>query len=116
EMRREQFGSLVGRAACPGPARMVHVVRLMRAKRVQTAKVLERVDMLFDRGGNAVLRQEFTDRPALTLRRRTIVAPNVENQRVVAIAELVDLVDDPANLNIDMLCETRRHFHQTALE
>ena len=67
-------------------------------------------------GGDAVLRQQFADGAALALRRGAVVAPDVEDQRVVAIAEPVDLVDDPADLNIHVLGEARRHFHQAALE
>ena len=72
--------------------------------------------MLTDGAGNAVLRQEFADRAALAFRRGAVVAPDVEDQRIVAIAEPVDLVDDPAGLDIDVFGEARRHFHQAALE
>ena len=72
--------------------------------------------MLLDGGGDAVLRQQFADRSALAFRRGTVVAPDVEDQRVVAIAEPVDLIDDPADLDIRVLGEARRHLHKASLE
>ncbi len=72
--------------------------------------------MLTNGAGNAVLSQQFTDRAVLTFRRGTVVAPDVEDQRIVAIAEPVDLVDDPANLDIHVFGEAGRHFHQPSLE
>jgi hypothetical protein len=72
--------------------------------------------MLTNCAGNAVLRQEFADRAVLAFRGGAVVAPDVEDQRIVAIAEPVDLVDDPAGLDIDVFGEAGRHFHQAALE
>ena len=43
--------------------------------------------------------------PPWPFRRRTVVAPDVKDQRVIAIAELVDLVDNPPDLNIHVLGE-----------
>ena len=39
EVRREQLGPLVGRAAGPGPAGVIHVVGLGRAEHVEAAEV-----------------------------------------------------------------------------
>ena len=72
--------------------------------------------MLLDGGRNSVLRQQFADGAVLAFRRGAVVAPDVEDQRVVAIAEPFDFIDDPADLDIDVLSEARRHFHQAALE
>ena len=49
-------------------------------------------------GRNAVLRQQLADRAVLTFRRGAVVAPDVEDQRVVAVAELLDFIDEPADL------------------
>ena len=116
EMRGQELRALVGRAAGPGPSRMVHGVGLGRAEHVEPAELLERRHMLTNGAGNAVLRQEFADRAVLALRRGAVIAPDVEDQRIVAIAEPVDLVDDPAGLDIDVFGEAGRHFHQAALE
>ena len=72
--------------------------------------------MLLDRGRDAVLRQQLADRAVLALGRGAVVAPDVEDQRVVAVAELLDLVDEPADLDIDVLGEPGGHLHQAALE
>ena len=93
EMRGEELGPLVGRAAGPGPAGVILVVGLGRAEHVQAAKFVERRDVLRDGGGNAVLRQQLADRAVLALRRGAVVAPDVEDQRVVAVAERLDFID-----------------------
>ena len=49
-------------------------------------------------------------------RRGAVVAPDVEDQRVVAVAERVDLVDDAADLDVHVLGESGGHLHQAALE
>ena len=86
EVRGEQLRALVGRAARPAPAGVVLVVGLRRAEHVQAAELLERVDVLLGGGRNAVLRQQFADRAVLALGRGAVVAPDVEDQRVVAVA------------------------------
>ena len=48
--------------------------------------------------GNAVLRQQLADRAVLTFRRGAVVAPDVEDQRVVAVAKSLDFVHEPADL------------------
>jgi hypothetical protein len=53
---------------------MIHGIGFGRAEHVEPAEILERRDMLSNGAGNVVLRQQFTDRAALALRRRTVVA------------------------------------------
>ena len=72
--------------------------------------------MLFGGRWNAILRKELADRAVLAFGRGTVVAPDVEDQRVLAIAESVDLVDDSADLCVHMLREAGKHLHQAALE
>ena len=95
---------------------MVHGVGLGRAEHIEPAELLERRHMLTNGAGNAILRQQLTDRAVLTFRRGTVVAPDVEDQGIVAIAEPVDLVDDPTDLDVHVFGEARRHFHQPSLE
>ena len=45
-----------------------------------------------------------------------VVAPDVEDDGVVAHAELVELVDQLADLRIDVFDEAREDFHQPQLE
>ena len=46
EMRGQELRALVGRAACPGPSRMVHGIGLGRAEHVEPAEFIERRHML----------------------------------------------------------------------
>ena len=48
--------------------------------------------------------------------RGAVVAPDVEDQRVVAVAELVDLIHDAADLHVHVLGEPGVHLHQAALK
>ena len=95
---------------------MVHGVGPRRAEHVEPAEIIEGRYVLADGAGNAVLRQEFTDRATLAFRRGAVIAPDVEDQGIVAVAEPVDLVDDPADLDIRVFGEAGSHFHQAALE
>jgi len=72
--------------------------------------------VLFGRRWNAILRKQLADRPVLAFGRRAVVAPDVEDQRVLAIAESLDFVDDAADLCVHMLGKAGKHLHQAALE
>ena len=69
-----------------------------------------------DGGRDAVLGEQLADRAVLALAGGAVVAPDVEDQRVVAVAEPVDLVDEPADLDVDVLGEPGGDLHQAALE
>ena len=116
EMRGNQLRVLVGRPAGPGPAGVIHVVGLGRAEHLEAAEAVERRDLLLRGGGNTVLREQLADRAVLALGRSPVVAPDVEDQGVLTVAEPVDLVDEAADLNIHVLGEAREYFHQAALE
>ena len=66
--------------------------------------------------GMAFLRQKLADCAVLPFCRGTVVTPDVEDERVVAIAELVHPVDDAAHLSVHVLRKPGGHFHQPALE
>src|SRR5208283_4328617 len=83
EVGAHQFGSLVGGAACPAPSGVVPVVGLGATQYVKSTELVQRGDVLRDLGGNSVLRQLLADGSVQALRRRTVVAPDVEDQRVV---------------------------------
>ena len=94
---------------------MVDGVGLGPAESIEASDLLERRELLLDRGGDAVVGGQLADRAVLTLRRWTVVAPDVEDQRVLAV-ELVELVDDPPDLSVTVLTETGQHLHQARLE
>ena len=116
EVGAHQLGALVRRAARPRPSGVVHVVGLRAAERIEAAEFVQRLEVLRDRGRDAVLRELLADGAVQALRRGTVVAPDVEDQRVVELAFPLDLVDDPAGVVVGVLGEAGEHFHQAALE
>ncbi len=102
--------------AGPGPAGVVHVVDLGPAQRVQSADRVEGGDLLRDRVRHAVLGQQLADRPVLALGARTVVAPDIEDEGVVAQAQSLQPVHQLADLGVGVLDEAGEHLHQAALE
>ena len=82
-MRSDQLRVLERGVPGPGPAGMIHVVDFRAAECVEPAEIVERLEMLIEGAGNAVLGQEFADRAFLAFGARPVVAPDVEDQRVV---------------------------------
>ena len=116
QMRRQQFHALVGRAARPAPAGVVLVVHQRRTQHIEPTELLQGVDVHPRGGRNAVLGHQFGDGAVLALGRGSVVAPDVEEQRVVAVAEPIQLIDDPPDLDIAVFGEPGGHLHQAALK
>ena len=116
EVPGQDHRALVRGAAGPGPARVVDGVALRAAENIETAEFLQRLQLLFDRGDDAVVGHQLADRAFLALRRGAVVAPDVKDQRVVAVPERVDLVDDPPGLDVRVFAVRGAHLHQPALE
>ena len=116
EVPGQDHGALVRGAARPGPPRVVDGVALGAAENIQTAQFLQRLQLLFDRGDDAVVGNQLADGAFLALRRGAVVAPDVKDQRVVAVPERLDLVDDPPGLHVGVLAVSGAHLHQPALE
>ena len=116
EVRGDQLGVLERRVAGPGPAGVVHVVDLRAAERVEAAELVQRLDLLLDGVGDLVLRQQLADAAVLAFGARAVVAQDVEDDRVVADAEAVELVDHLADLRVDVLDEAGEDLHQPPLE
>ena len=116
EVRGDELGVLKRRVAGPGPTGVVHVVDLGPAECVEPAERVQRFDLLLNRVGDLVLGQQLTDAAVLTFGARPVVAPDVEDDRVIADAERVEPVDDLADLGIHMLDEAGKDFHQPPLE
>ena len=89
---------------------------LRAAERLQPAEPFERLELLLDRVGNLVLGEQLADGAVLALGARAVVAPDVEDDGVVAKAERVELVDDPADLGVGVLDEAGEDLHQPPLE
>jgi len=95
---------------------VVLVVDERRTQHVEAAQFIECVDVLADRGRNAVLRKQFGDGPVLALTGGPVVAPDIEEQSVLGVAKPVQLVNEPADLDVDVLGVSGGHLHQVALE
>ncbi len=111
-----ELRALVGRAAGPGPGRVVHVVGLRAAQRIQAAEFLQCVDVLRDLGRDAILCELLADGAVQPLGRRAVVAPDVEDQGVVELALALDLGDDLSRVDVGVLGEAGEDLHQAALE
>ena len=61
---------------------MIHVVDFRAAERVEPPEIIERLDMLIEGAGNAVLGQQFGDRAFLAFGTRPVVAPDIKDQSV----------------------------------
>ena len=70
EVGGQQFDAMVGCAARPSPAAMVHVIGQGRAKHVQPAESIECIHVLCYRGWDAVVSQQFADGATSPLPRR----------------------------------------------
>ena len=116
QVRGEELGPFVRRAAGPGPAGVILVVGLGRTEHIQAAKRIERLDVHRNGGRNAVLREQLADGAVLAFRRGAVVAPDVEDQGVVTVAEAIDFIDEPADMVVRMFGKAGGDLHQPALE
>ena len=77
-------------AARPSPTGVIHVVSLRRTQHVEAAKFIKRHDVLSCQRRNAILREQFGNRAGLAFSGRAVVAPNIEDKRVVELAFVLD--------------------------
>ena len=80
------------------------------------ADLVQRRDLLLDRVRDVVLGEQFADAPLLAFGARAVVAPDVEDDGVVAEAELLQPVHQLADLGVGVLDEPGEHLHQPPLE
>ena len=102
--------------AGPGPAGVIHVVGQRTAEGLEAAEFIEGLDLLRDGVGNLILREQFADGTVLTFGGGTVVAPDVEDDGVVALAGLVEVIDQLADLRIRVFAEAGVDFHQAQLK
>ena len=95
---------------------MIHVVGLRAAQRVQAAEFIQRLEVLRDLGWDAILRELLADRAVQAFGRGTVVAPDVEDERVIKLALPLDFINDSARVVVSVLGETCEDFHEPALE
>ena len=116
EMRGDELGRLIRRTARPSPTSVIHRVGFRRAERVETAKRVECRNLLFRCRGNAILRQKLADGAVLAFRGGAVVAPDIKDQGVIAVTELIDFIDDAADLRVGVFGKSSEHFHEATLE
>ena len=100
----------------PRPAGVVHVVGFRRSQGRQAAQGVECGQLVVDGGRNTVLGKEFADAAALAFGAGSVVAEDVDDHRVVGDALAVQFVEDPLDLDVDVLEEAGEHLHQSPLE
>lgn len=113
EVSPHQFQALIWRAACPGPACVIHVVDQRGAMRIQSAESIEHLDVLVDLRGNSVLSKQLRDGSVLAFPGGAVVAPDVDNQGVILIAESFNFGEDATHLMISVLSKSSQHFNQS---
>ncbi len=116
KVRGDELGILERRVAGPRPAGVIHIVDLGSAERIQTAEFVQRLKLLLNRVGNLVLRQQLTDTAVLAFGAGTVVAEDIDHDRIIANALAIEFVDHLAGLGIDMFHEASEHFHQPPLK
>ena len=73
-------------------------------------------DMVFDFAGQAIFGQQPANRPVLAFRAGAVIAPDVEDQSVVAHAKPVQLAEQTPCPGAGMLHEAREDLHEPPLE
>src|SRR5262249_29901380 len=94
EVRGDLLAPLEGAVAGPGPGRRVMRGEQRGAPEVLAAVLVDELDLLLRRQGEPVLHRELVERAgSRPLHARAVVAPDVEDERVVELAHLVDGVE-----------------------
>ncbi len=95
---------------------MIHVVGLRRAERIEPAQFLQGFKVLGDLGRNPVLREFLADGAVQAFGGGAVVAPDVEDERVVQFPLPLDFINDPSRVVVGVLGEAGEDFHEAALE
>ena len=116
EVGGDELGVAKGRVTGPGPAGVIHVVGQRTAEGLEAAEFIERLDLLGDGVGNLILREQFADGAVLTFGGGAVVAPDVEDDGVLALSGLVEVIDQLADLRIGVFAEAGVDFHEAQLK
>ena len=104
-------------ACCPPkPSRRGTCCRLPACPVFQVRQALQNFNLLFDRGVDLILRQQFADRALNTFAAGAVVAPDVDDQRVVTQSAFFQSFDHSQHLSVGMLNKAGVNFHQSTLE
>jgi len=91
------------RISCPGPAGVIHIIRLRRTENLQTTKLFERSYLLLHCIRDIILCQQFADGSLLSFGTGPVIAENVDHYRVVGLPETVQFIQNPSDLSIYIL-------------
>ena len=84
---------------------------------VHPAVGIDELELLLGREGDAGDRRELVEGAGLgALHARTVVAPDVEDERIVGLAHRLDCLDDAADLVVGVLLEAGIDFHLPGVE
>ena len=117
EVRGDLLAPLERRVAGPGPGAGEVGLHDRAAPGVDAAVGSISLSCCSARERNAVERGHLVERAGLrAFHARAVVAPDVEDQRVVELAQLLDRVDDAADLVVGVLLEAGEDLHLPGVE
>ena len=116
EVGGDQLGAMEGRRARPSPPGVIHAVGLRTTQHLESAKFLKGLDLLGDGVGNLVLGEQFANSAVLPFGAGAVVTPNIKDDGIVAEAQLLESVDELADLGVGVFAEAGIDFHEPRLE
>ena len=91
--------------------------RELRAPRLQPAVQLDERELLLGRQRDAVLHRQLVERAGeRSLHARAVVTPDVDDERVVELAHLVDRIEHAADVPVRVLLEPGVDLHLARVE
>ncbi len=112
EVGGDEFCVPEGRASCPGPAGVIHVVGDVGTERGNAPQFFQGGDLLFDRVRDLVLCQQLADGSVLTFCRRAVVAPDEEHEGVLSLAQFFHAGNQATDLRVSVFDVAREDLHQ----
>ena len=117
EMARHLLAPLERRVAGPRPRGRDVRRRVVVAPGVDAAVLVDQLELLFRRDVDAVQERHLVERAGRRpLEARAVVAPDVEDQRVVHVAHLLDRVEEAADVPVGVVLEARVDLHLPRVE
>ena len=117
QVARHLLAPLERRIAGVGPRRGVVRGGVEAAQRLDAAELLDDLQLLVGLEHDAVEEGRLVEGAREgALHARAVVAPDVDDQRVVEVAHLLDLVEQPSDVPVGVLGEAREHLHLAGVE
>ncbi len=117
QMRGDLLAPLERRVAGPGPGAGEMGLHDRPAPGVNAAVEVDEHQLLLRGQWNTGDRRQLVERAGLgSLHARSVIAPDVKDQRVVALADLFERLDDASDLVIGVFLEARIDLHLASVE